>query len=123
MITKSPESRTYDPILEKVFGATAQSELVQAVGQLRADGGLSFALGSTRLRSLSAEEIRGLESLGNCAEDWSRVGVAENFDWTRVRHSEFQGSVVLGRFSGHQPVKDGIDLPCGIFHSTVANCI
>jgi hypothetical protein len=123
MITKSPESRTYDPILEKVFGATAQSELVQAVGQLRADGGLSFALGSTRLRSLSAEEIRGLESLGNCAEDWSRVGVAENFDWTRVRHSEFQGSVILGRFSGHRAVEEGSDLPCGLFYSTLANCI
>jgi hypothetical protein len=123
MITKSPENRIHDSIVGKVLAATAQSKLVQAVAQLRADGGLAFALGSIRLRSLSAEEIHGLESLGNSAEDWSRIGVAENFDWTRVRHSEFQGSVVLGRFSGHQPVKDGIDLPCGIFHSTVANCI
>jgi hypothetical protein len=123
MITKSPEIRIHDPILAKILAATAQSQLVQAVAQLRADGGLSFALGSTRLRSLSAEEIRGLESLGNTAEDWSRIGVAENFDWTRVRHSEFQGSVILGRFSGHRTVEEEIELPCGIFHSTLANCI
>jgi hypothetical protein len=112
-----------DSILERVFTAAARSELVQAVAQLRGDGGLAFSLSSTRLRSLSTEEIRGLESLGNTAEDWSRIGVAEDFDWTRVRHSEFQGSVILGRFSGHRSIEEGTDLPCGIFHSTVANCI
>jgi carbonic anhydrase/acetyltransferase-like protein (isoleucine patch superfamily) len=112
-----------DPIIEKVSMAAGQSELHQAVAQLRADGGFAFALGPTKVRSLTGEEIRGMESQGNTAEDWSRIGVAEDFDWTRVLHSDFQGSVILGRFSGQIQVAEEAEIPCGIYRSTLANCV
>lgn len=123
MNTKIIENPVQDLILEKVSAAAARSELHQAVAQLRADGGLDFALGSTRLRSLTIEEIRGLESFGNTAEDWSRVGVAPDFDWTRVRQSDFHGSVLLGRFSGHMSAAEGVELPSGIYRSSLADCV
>ena len=123
MKTKSTENTTDDLILDKVAVEAAHSALHLAVAQLRADGGLAFALGSTKVRSLTTEEIRGLESLGNLAHDWSRVGVVEGFDWTRIRHCEFHGSVILGRFSKPISVAEGVDLPAGIYRSTLADCV
>jgi hypothetical protein len=123
MSSKIIENPACEVILDKVSAAADRSELHHAVAQLRVDGGLGLALGSTRLRPLNTEEIRGLESLGNTAEDWSRLGVAEDFDWTRVRQSDFQGSVILGRFSGQIPLTEGVHQSCGIYRSTIANSV
>jgi hypothetical protein len=87
-----------------------------------ADGGRTFALGNVRLRSLRGQEIELLERLGNTADDWSRLRVADDFDVERVRNSHFHGSVILGNFVRTVPV-DGLELPAGIYNSRIANCV
>jgi hypothetical protein len=109
------------------FAATTQSELLRAVASVRRDGGVALALGlgqgQARLRHLFREEITRLESMGNSSDDWSRVRVAGGFDWRRVRHSTFHGDVILGGFTRYARVADGLELPAGIYHSTLANCV
>src|SRR5262249_5170102 len=112
-----------DLSLSKVLAAQAQSELLRAVASVRADGGLALALSQPRVRRLYPEEVARLEGLGNTADDWSRVRVGEGFDWRRVRHSSFHGDVVLGRFAAHVRVAEGLELPAGVSHSTLANCV
>jgi hypothetical protein len=112
-----------DPTLSKVFAVTAHSEFLADLASVRRDGGLALALGEARLRALAAEEVAALERLGNTAEDWSRVRVAEGFDWRRVRSSSFHGDVVLGAFRGRCRVAEGVELPAGVHDSTVADCV
>jgi hypothetical protein len=112
-----------DPILSTVFAAMARSEVLGAAAAVRRDGGRALALGTARLRCLSAEEIDRLEGLGNTADDWSRVRVAEGFDWRRVRSCSFQGDVLLGAFRGRVRVSEGVELPAGVSHSTLADCV
>ena len=107
----------------RVRAAAETSELVRAVRSVAADGGVRFALGETPLRPLSRQEVELLERLGNWAQDWSRVRVAERFDPQSVRHSNFHGDVILGRFARSIHVAEGLELPAGIYHSTVANCV
>jgi hypothetical protein len=70
-----------------------------------------------------SEEISRLVSLSNTCEDWSRVRVAEGFDWRRIRNTDFHGDVVLGRFVTRMPLADGIEVTTGIQNSTVAGCV
>jgi hypothetical protein len=72
---------------------------------------------------LTPAEIAQLEALGNVADDWSQVHVAEGFDPRRVVGSRFHGPVVLGRFTGRVPVCPGMELPAGVFDSTVADSV
>ncbi len=110
-------------VLSQVRAAAAQSEFVQAVASVRRDGGRAFALGEVPLRPLHSSEIAQLESLGNFSADWSRVHVAEGFDWRKVRHSSFHGDVLLGRFTRQVRLAEGLELPAGIYNSTLANCV
>jgi hypothetical protein len=112
-----------DAILLRVLAAVAHSELLRAVTSVRSDGGLSLALGSAPLRPLTELEIAQLEFRGNTAEDWSRVRVAEGFDVRRVRQSSFHGDVALGRFTQSVRLADGVELPSGIWQSTLVNCV
>jgi hypothetical protein len=82
-----------------------------------------LALGETGLRALYRDEIGQLESLGNSCTDWSRISVAEGFDWGKVRHSSFHGDIVLGQFSRAVPLGKGLELPAGIDHATLVNCV
>src|SRR5438132_13889765 len=104
-----------DDLVEKVRAVAARAELVRAVASVRRDGGQAFALGKVPLRSLSTAEVAHLESLGNSCDDWSRVRVADGFDCRRVRHSSFQGDVILGRFTGKAQLAEGLELPCGVY--------
>jgi hypothetical protein len=112
-----------DPTLARVLTARADSGFLRAVASVRRDGGLALALGQSRLRRLYAEEIVRLEGLGNTSEDWSRVRVGEGFDWRRVQHSSFHGDVVLGRFACRVALAEGLELPAGVYHSTLSDCI
>lgn len=103
--------------------AARNSELLRAVAAVREDGGLAYALGECRLRRLYPEEISRLESQGNTAEDWSRVRVADGFDFRRVRGCAFYGAVVIGRFAGRTPLAPGLELPAGLYDSTLADCV
>src|SRR5207247_126925 len=100
-----------------------QSELVKAASSIRRDDGRLFVLGDAPQRPLYRDEIIELERLGNSCADWSRVRVADGFDWRKVQHSTFAGNVWLGRFTGQVRLADGVELPAGISHSTLVNCI
>ncbi len=110
-------------LIDQVRRATAQSQLLSAVASVQRDGGRTLALGDVPLRPLRHEEIVGLEQLGNRADDWRRIRVVEGFDWRCVRQSSFHGDVLLGRFTRWVPVADGLELPSGIEHATLANCV
>jgi hypothetical protein len=112
-----------DRILQKVFDNQAHSPFLHSVASVRRDGGLALALGGVRVRSLTDQEISRLAALGNFSEDWSRVSVADGFDCRFVRQSTFCGDVVLGRFGGRITVAEGVELPSGVYHSTLSDCV
>jgi hypothetical protein len=85
------------------------------------DGGVRFALGDVPLRALAAAEIKQLEALGNTADDWSRVRVVDGFDPRRVQHCSFHGDIALGRFAGQTRLTADLELPTGVYRSTIAN--
>jgi hypothetical protein len=109
-------------LLASIRATMDGSELLRDVASVRGDHGISFALGSARTRALTQDEIERLEALGNWAEDWASVRVADGFDPATVRHSRFQGEIVLGRFS--KPVSLGrkLSLLAGIYRSTLVDC-
>jgi hypothetical protein len=110
-------------LIARVRAAAAQSELVRAVASLRRDGGRTFALSQLPLRPLCSDEIAQLESQGNSCSEWCRIRVVDGFDCRRVRHCSFHGEVLLGRFTGHVSLADGVKLPTGLHHSTLVNCV
>lgn len=104
---------------------TGESELVRAVASVRQDGGLALALGGagTTLRQLFRPEIAQLEALGNTAEDWSRVRVADGFNPRRARNCEFRGDVVLGEFKRRVRLADRTEVIAGVSNSTLVDCV
>jgi hypothetical protein len=109
-------------LLRQVRAALAASELARDVSAAARDAGAAFALGREPLRPLFPQEVARLENLGNSCDDWSRVRVAAGFDCERVKHSSFHGDVVLGRFTASVRLAAGLEVPTGVYHSTVANC-
>jgi hypothetical protein len=112
-----------DEWINQVRAAATASELVAAVGSVRRDGGREFALADAPLRQLHQDEIDQLEMLGNSADDWTRVRVADGFDWRRVRQCNFHGDVFLGRYLGKVRLGEGLELPTGIYNAMVADCV
>ncbi len=110
-------------LAEKVRQAADASELLRRTMSVRADGGLSAALGNVVVRPLRPEERRRLRQNGNRADDWDRVRVAEGFDPARVHRSSFAGDVVLGRFRGRVEVAPDVELPASIDNSTVVDAV
>jgi hypothetical protein len=110
-------------VVARVRAAEEHSELIRAVALVRRDGGVSLALDDGPLRALSADELATLERWGCSAQDWSRIRVIEGFDPRSVRHTHFCGDVVLGRFARTVSVAQGLELPSGICHCTLANCV
>jgi hypothetical protein len=112
---------------EHLFGqvqATLEgSELARTADAVRQDRGTALVLGGARVRPLMAEEIERLLRQGNSCADWSRLRVAEGFDWRRIRNSDFHGDVTLGRFTKHVALGPGIEVPTGIQNSTVVDCV
>jgi hypothetical protein len=73
--------------------------------------------------SLTAAQITKLKKNGNVAEDWKSVKVADGFDPDRIRNSSFYGEIVLGKFDDKVAVGKGIELPSGIYNSTIINSV
>jgi hypothetical protein len=115
--------RTDDQTLSGIRQALESSEFLRAVASVRRDGGHSLALGGEPLRRLSLAEVRTLERLGNTAEDWGRVRVAEGFAPQRVRNCHFEGDVALGRCTGRARLAEGLELPAGLSKATVVGCV
>jgi hypothetical protein len=101
----------------------AESDLIETVASVRRDGGVAFALGGLPLRRLFKPEIAQLESLGNTAEDWDRVWVAEAFNPRRVRNCELRGDVVLGQFKQRVQLADGVEVIAGLSNCTLVDCV
>ena len=49
----------------------------------------------TSLRTLTQAEISTLESLGNTAEDWAQIRVAEDFQPHQLLQNHFEGIVEI----------------------------
>jgi hypothetical protein len=101
---------------------TAGSEFLASVASVRADGGVAHAVGDTPLRALHKPEVAQLEALGNTADDWARVRVADGFNPRRVRNCEFRGDVVLGWFKQRVQLVDGVEVVAGLSNSTLVDC-
>ena len=109
-------------VVRRVQEAMETSELVRAVSAIKEDGVAAYIIGAAEPMSLSEAAIAELEKNGNVAEDWNTVKVVPGFDPSRVRNVSFFGNVVLGKFDGKVQVEDGVELPAGIYNSTVVNC-
>ena len=105
--------------MQAIRKALSTSEFLKTIAAVKEDPG-AYVLGGRGVVPLTSEQIAELERNGNFSEDWSRVRVEEGFDPERVRNSTFYGDVVLGKFEGRISV-GGIELPTGVYNSTVAN--
>ncbi len=112
-----------DRLLEPLVTALRDSEFLRTLRAVRADGGVAWALAGEQARALHAREIEDLAADGNTAEDWRRVRVAVGFRPGRVRHCEFRGYVALGRFDETARARGGVELPTGVYRSTLSNCV
>ncbi|MHB0961573.1 MAG: DUF4954 family protein [Gemmatimonadaceae bacterium] len=66
-------------------------------------------------------QIEQLTAQGCTAEDWSAVFLDGRADPSRFHNAHFRGTVSIGANDATVSV-DGIDLPCGIYDATVADC-
>ncbi len=66
-------------------------------------------------------QVARLTAQGCTAEDWSKLSLDPLTDLGRLRNAHFLGAVRLGPNDGTVAV-DGVELPCGIFDATVADC-
>ena len=73
-------------------------------------------------RSLTANEIAGLEKQGCFCADWGKVQVSGSFAVSRIRDTSFTGNIRLGSFAGEIAVEPGVILPTGIYDSHLYNC-
>ncbi len=79
-------------------------------------------LNPKKYRSLTNEEITILVQNQNHAADWNGLKVADPFDPTLIRSSEFWGTVYLDALESDVLEADGISFPTGIYQSTINNC-
>ncbi len=79
-------------------------------------------LDQKKYRSLTNEEINILGRNQNHATDWNTLKVADPFDPTLIRQSEFWGTVYLDALEPFVLESGGIPFSTGIFHSTINNC-
>ena len=99
-----------------------QSEIIQAVRQVKKCRGKSVILGAGA-RKLSPKEIEKLIKNGNFCPDWDNILVARKFSPDRVFHSSFFGKCVLGEFNDNSvSVDKNLVFPSGIYHSALTNC-
>ncbi len=107
----------YD-VVKAIKEAIAGSPFLQAVQQV-VSGQWQSAVPPVQL---SAAQISQMESQGNSAEDWSRVRVVPSTDLTKIRDNRFFGDVEIWSIgTGTAEVKPGVNLPLGIYDSTVIN--
>lgn len=84
---------------------------------------VSLAKAAIEANNLTAAQITKLKKNGNIAEDWKSVKVTDGFDPDRIRNSSFFGTVVLGKFDENIAIGKGIELPSGIYNSTIINSV
>lgn len=73
-------------------------------------------------RSLSIEEINGLEAAGCRSYSWESVKVKDPFNTERIQNVTFSGTVRLGLFSGIARERCGLPMRHGIRNAHIHNC-
>ena len=73
-------------------------------------------------RSLSTEEIHGLEAAGCRSYSWESVFVKDPFNAERIQNVTFSGTVRLGLFSGIARERCGLPMRHGIKNAHIHNC-
>jgi len=73
-------------------------------------------------RPLSAKEIAQLTSQGCSSDNWANIQVAQGFDATRVKSTQFCGVIKLGVFDKQASFCGGVRKPTGISNATIHNC-
>lgn len=76
-----------------------------------------------KYRSLTVKEIEQLERQGCLAEDWTSVGVAEDFDCRFVRNVRFYGDIRLGLFDGNVELEEGFSRHSGVYNATLQDVV
>lgn len=71
---------------------------------------------------LSEQNIQQLERQGCRAVNWQLISMTPGTDLSRIRDIHFVGTVSFGDTSGTHTV-DGVELPCGLYQATIADCI
>lgn len=72
-------------------------------------------------RGLTQDEVSLLIGLGNQAEDWNLVSVAEGIDLTTIRNNYLMGHVSLGVMTSGAKVEGTLRLPRGVYNSMIAD--
>ena len=73
-------------------------------------------------KGLTKAQVSQLVRQGCSAADWRSVTIAPRSDLSRIRDVQFYGSVQIGNLAGSQTL-EGAELPCGIYHATIVDCI
>ncbi|MBI4226929.1 MAG: DUF4954 family protein [Candidatus Omnitrophica bacterium] len=105
--------------------AAKESPFVRSVQQAKAAWGrrgISAAHDGAKAKPLTAAQITQLKRQGNCAESWKTVWAAKGFDPTRVWHSTFYGTVVLGAFRQPVALEPSLTFSSGISRSRLEDC-
>ena len=85
--------------------------------------GSEFNWNQGRYNQLSSEQITQLTCQGCSCDDWSQVLVADGFDATTVKYTQFSGQVRLGVFRQQVSFPGGVAKPAGIHDATIHNCV
>ena len=72
-------------------------------------------------RKIIEKEIAALRNQGCFCADWSKVRVAENFRFDRMRNVRLSGDIHLGDFSGEVEITAGYKSNAGIYNATLHN--
>lgn len=73
-------------------------------------------------KPLNKQQIQALETQSCTACDWSKVLVANDFDPSCVKNTNFLGKIRLANLSGNIKTLHAIEKPCGIYNATLSNC-
>jgi len=108
-------------VLSNIRKAIKASSVVAASQAVRKAGRKSVLFGA-KAKSISHAIVAALEANGCWCDDWSKVKAASGFDPVRVWRTGFVGDVVLGKFTGHSSVEEGVTFANGVYDSIVADC-
>lgn len=70
-------------------------------------------------RDLTATEIEQLVANGNWASDWSKIKVSAIFNPNQIQNCKFYGLVRIGNLSPSYLEYRNLQLPIGLYHSTI----
>ena len=76
-----------------------------------------------QFRNITSSERAVLISNGNISTDWDKVHVTDTFNPNQILNSKFYGLVRIGDMSASSLEYRDLDLPTGIYNSTIINYI